>query len=218
VRVHTGTEAGKLARSVQAKAFTVGRDIVFGEGNYQPASPSGQWLMAHELTHVLQQQEGLSRSQDCGIHVQHTGRHQLQGGFWGNLWRRDQERGKCRLGGIKWAAGKVWSGIKAVSRWGWNVLKSGAALAWSQIVNFPGRVWQLIKTFGQRHRRRCILALAGLKMAWNLDFKGLGNWLLNGILSGAAWVGRLIGKLADIAGIPEVWDLLFQIIKFNTGH
>ncbi|OHX36401.1 hypothetical protein BJL95_10480 [Methylomonas sp. LWB] len=36
------------------------------------------------------------------------------------------------------------------------------------------------------------------------------------MLSGAAWVGRLIGKLVDIAGIGEVWDLLFQIIKFNT--
>lgn len=227
VRVHTGAEAGQLARSVQAKAFTVGRDVVFGEGHYQPASPTGQWLMAHELTHVLQQQEGLSRSPAGGIQVQHTGRPQLQGGFWGKVWGGIKKGASAvwggikkgasaAWGGIKWATGKVWSGIKAVSRWGWNVLKSGAALAWSQVVNFPGRVWRLIKHLGSGIAGVASWLWQGLKLAWHLDLKGLGKWLLNGVLSGAAWVGRLIGKLVDIAGLGEVWDLLFQIIKFNT--
>lgn len=55
VRVHTGAEAGRLARSVQARAFTVGRDIVFGAGQYAPGSGEGRRLLAHELTHVAQQ-------------------------------------------------------------------------------------------------------------------------------------------------------------------
>ena len=56
VRVHTDGEASQIARSVQATAFTHGRDIYFSEGTYSPASAAGQHLLAHELTHVVQQQ------------------------------------------------------------------------------------------------------------------------------------------------------------------
>ncbi len=55
VRIHTGADADTLNRSVQARAFTTGRDIFFRSGEYRPASSSGQELIAHELTHVVQQ-------------------------------------------------------------------------------------------------------------------------------------------------------------------
>jgi hypothetical protein len=55
VRVHSGGCAAKAAGSVNAKAFTVGQDIVFGEGQYAPHTDSGKRLLAHELTHVVQQ-------------------------------------------------------------------------------------------------------------------------------------------------------------------
>ncbi len=55
VRVHTGSEAAKAAEGVQAKAFTLGRDVVFGEGQYRPETSDGQRLIAHELTHTIQQ-------------------------------------------------------------------------------------------------------------------------------------------------------------------
>jgi hypothetical protein len=55
VRIHSGNRAADLARSINARAFTVGRDVVFGEGQYTPASRSGKFLLAHELTHVVQQ-------------------------------------------------------------------------------------------------------------------------------------------------------------------
>lgn len=55
VRVHTDSLAGDLARSVQARAFTTGSDIFFSEGTYSPGSQSGRELLAHELTHVVQQ-------------------------------------------------------------------------------------------------------------------------------------------------------------------
>ncbi len=58
VRVHADREAAGLARSVGARAFTVGSDVFFGEGQYQPAAQEGQRLLAHELTHVLQQRRG----------------------------------------------------------------------------------------------------------------------------------------------------------------
>lgn len=58
VRVHTDAEAAGLAEHFEAHAFTVGRDIVFGPGEYQPGTPIGDALIAHELAHVAQQRGG----------------------------------------------------------------------------------------------------------------------------------------------------------------
>ncbi|HEY5960381.1 MAG TPA: DUF4157 domain-containing protein [Polyangiaceae bacterium] len=55
VRIHTDPNAAALAREVSAQAFTVGPDIVFGAGRYEPDSAAGQHLLAHELSHVVQQ-------------------------------------------------------------------------------------------------------------------------------------------------------------------
>jgi hypothetical protein len=55
VRVHTGTEAHALNRAVGAVAFTTGNDIFFSQGSYSPGSSGGRELLAHELTHVVQQ-------------------------------------------------------------------------------------------------------------------------------------------------------------------
>jgi uncharacterized protein DUF4157 len=55
VRVHSGPDADRLSRAVQAEAFTTGSDIYFRDGNYRPESSKGRELLAHELTHVVQQ-------------------------------------------------------------------------------------------------------------------------------------------------------------------
>lgn len=58
VRLHTGPQAAASAAAVQARAYAVGPDIVFGAGQYAPATRAGQQLLAHELVHVLQQRSG----------------------------------------------------------------------------------------------------------------------------------------------------------------
>jgi len=55
VRVHTDTQADQPNRDLNARAFTTGQDIFFREGAYSPGSSSGRELLAHELTHVVQQ-------------------------------------------------------------------------------------------------------------------------------------------------------------------
>jgi hypothetical protein len=55
VRVHQGGQAEQSARDINAKAYTVGNNVIFGAGEYAPASPSGRHLIAHELAHVVQQ-------------------------------------------------------------------------------------------------------------------------------------------------------------------
>lgn len=58
VRVHADDQAAVSADAVQAQAYTAGNALVFGAGMYQPATETGQRLIAHELTHVVQQQTG----------------------------------------------------------------------------------------------------------------------------------------------------------------
>jgi hypothetical protein len=58
VRVHADADAARSARSIGAAAYTLGSDIVFGAGRFQPATRDGSHLLAHELTHVVQQSRG----------------------------------------------------------------------------------------------------------------------------------------------------------------
>jgi hypothetical protein len=59
VRVHTGTAAHDAASALAARALTAGTDILFRAGEYQPGTPGGDRLLAHELAHVVQQAHGL---------------------------------------------------------------------------------------------------------------------------------------------------------------
>ncbi len=111
VKVHTGAESDLLNRSIQARAFTTGQDVFFRQGAYDPGSRGGKELLAHELTHVVQQNATLQKQpeklkgdpiQRLGIGVTnnvgggvvqpaYTARRQLSGlGWLGNpwVWRR----------------------------------------------------------------------------------------------------------------------------------
>lgn len=67
VRIHDGAAAAKLSHDVHARAFTIGQDIFFGAGQYQPASSDGRALLAHEVTHTIQQGGGSARAQPARI-------------------------------------------------------------------------------------------------------------------------------------------------------
>jgi hypothetical protein len=58
VRIHAGAPAAASAEALQARAYTVGQDIVFGAGEYQPGTTDGRHLLAHELAHTIQQSRG----------------------------------------------------------------------------------------------------------------------------------------------------------------
>ena len=69
VKIHTDNQAVQLSRNLNAKAFTVGNDVYFNEGQYQPGFAAGKQLLAHELTHTLQQ--GGASSSSSGL-IQRT--------------------------------------------------------------------------------------------------------------------------------------------------
>jgi hypothetical protein len=66
VRVHTDSAAHESARSVGAHAYTVGSNIVFQRDRYDPGSDTGRHMLAHELTHVVQQRNGPVEGSDAG--------------------------------------------------------------------------------------------------------------------------------------------------------
>ncbi|MCG3111605.1 MAG: DUF4157 domain-containing protein [Candidatus Manganitrophus sp. SB1] len=74
VRIHTDPKAATSSQSIQALAYTAGRDIVFAADQYSPQTESGKRLLAHELAHVVQQGEGrpvdrISRFSDTDHHI-----------------------------------------------------------------------------------------------------------------------------------------------------
>jgi hypothetical protein len=71
VRVHDDNDAHRAAKSLNADAFTTGRDIYFSQGAYNPSTPSGQKLLAHELAHVVQQNQGAAGASPQGFRVSH---------------------------------------------------------------------------------------------------------------------------------------------------
>ena len=67
VRVHSDAEAAESASAVNARAYTVGRHLVFAARQYAPETNAGKWLLAHELAHVVQQNAALQRKPDAPL-------------------------------------------------------------------------------------------------------------------------------------------------------
>ena len=65
VRVHADGRAAEAARVLGTRAYTLGRDIVFGSGEYTPGTMEGQQVLAHELAHVVQQEDGGQQGVQC---------------------------------------------------------------------------------------------------------------------------------------------------------
>ncbi len=84
VRIHSGTQAQKLASNLNARALTYGNRIVVGSGEYSPQTPEGRRLLAHELTHVIQQgRASRLKTLDHGrmsrpVSFAHTAAHNVQ--------------------------------------------------------------------------------------------------------------------------------------------
>lgn len=90
VRVHRETRADDSARAIDARAYTVGHDVVFRAGEYTPGTPEGQRLIAHELTHVVQQSRTGPRVQrqpaEEGPRIDHAEANRANARYAERLW------------------------------------------------------------------------------------------------------------------------------------
>jgi hypothetical protein len=78
VRIHTDSFAARTAEELGAEAFTIGRDVFFGAGRYNPSSAKGKKLIAHELTHVVQQRESYGAFKENFITGKFEDRYELE--------------------------------------------------------------------------------------------------------------------------------------------
>ncbi len=82
VRLHTDARAGESAQVLSAHAYTVGSDVVFAPGKYSPQTTEGRHLLAHELTHVVQQTGG---GRAAGLHVAKPAARMVQRSWWSDV-------------------------------------------------------------------------------------------------------------------------------------
>ncbi len=104
VKIHTGSNAEQLAKSLNARAFTLGRNIVFGAGQYSPETSAGKHLMAHELTHVMQQRGNSLENQEKGIKNEKV-RKKAVSHTTPLIQRRFVNRGRTATDRVWWAGG-----------------------------------------------------------------------------------------------------------------
>ncbi|MCK6691903.1 MAG: DUF4157 domain-containing protein [Thermoanaerobaculia bacterium] len=222
VRLHTDEKAAEMNESVQARAFTHGQHIYFNKGEYQPESPEGKRLLAHELTHVTQQNGG------------HTIRRFL-GKVWGGIkkaagWVGDKvKKGVKAIGkgakwlggkiasGAKWLGGKIWEGAKWLGDKVWRGVKWFGKQLIDKIAGVFQRVARWITQLPARVGRLLKGLLEGLKSfkPWTLDWwKSLAkadtwkNFL--------KWAGARLIDILEIAGLGEAYETIMDFIKFNT--
>jgi hypothetical protein len=129
VRTHSGGEASDLARSINAKAFTQGNDIVFGAGQYSPQTGQGKRLIAHELTHTIQQQsvhrsQGIQKTEMVLLQRTPGPREDLQKKYTVTIEKGDKDWSVSDLQDIKWV-------LEKLSKKESNVLKNYKFIRWS---------------------------------------------------------------------------------------
>lgn len=102
VRVHAGAEAASRTQAVQARAYTVGQEVAFGAGEYMPHTSRGRHLLAHELTHVVQQAgsggTALQRQETSGQAPVHSSPVSRAMNVPSEKWRADVEASYRRAG------------------------------------------------------------------------------------------------------------------------
>ncbi|WP_262490640.1 eCIS core domain-containing protein [Neolewinella marina] len=165
VRVHTGSHAAALSDQIGAQAFTHGSDIYFNSGKYDPDSTGGQRLLAHELTHTVQQ--GGSPARPDGGQVQRRTGGVVQRAWYdfatdaaGWVGDKVSSGASAAWDGAKWAAGKayggaVWVKDKAVDAVMWiydravSILNAGKKWVkdkWNSLKSFASKGIEYFKT------------------------------------------------------------------------
>lgn len=209
VRIHTDENAARLSTQLSAQAFTVGNDIYFNKGKFSPSTPQGKKLIAHELTHTIQQSSNRVIAQP-----------KVQRSFWS--W-------------LKKAAGSVWSGIKRVGEWIGSGIKKvgqwiGAGFKWiwkgikwlgGQVIDKIAAVFQRIAFWMSQLPARIQRLLStfwkGLKtfkpwtLKWWKSLSEIDTW--KGFLK---WLATLALQNLEIVGLGEAYETIMDLIKFNT--
>jgi hypothetical protein len=185
VRLHSDADAAGRAAAIGAAAFTIGGDIYFGAGRYQPDTPAGRELIAHELVHTVQQGGAVQRSA-IGPVSEHVAPHVQRGAL---DWARDAGQ---------WLGDKASAGIDAVKA-------EARAFFAARAASLPG--YRLFKLATGRDPitgeaasasgAEVLRAIVGIVPLGDKVVQALDNHDI--FEKGAAFIGRQAGALFDLA-------------------
>ena len=197
VRVHTGSQAAEMNQALGAQAFTHGHNIYFNDGKYNTSSSPGKHLLAHELTHTIQQGASVNLKRQP---VTKTYRPRVQRGLLGDVW--GATGGKVVSGvksGAKWAGGKVVSGAK------WVGGKAKDAFMWiynkiKKLINkgkdWINNKWEALKSFAD----------GGLNI-----FKSFFERIIHFIKSPFGFIANAIMNM-DATALQQSWGRLTDFV------
>jgi len=197
VRVHDDAEAASSASGLRSDAYTYGQHIVFGPGNHRPGTPAGRHLLAHELTHTVQQQSGASH---------------VQGSFWS-----DVADGLSAVGNaISDAASAVGSAISTAASWLGDRIRDVAQWAIDLVTQLPARLVRLGQTLVRGFWGIVTFIPDAIQALASGGLSGFGSFLWERLKAGGAWTLELFTRAFDVLGGPEAVELLQHIISHAT--
>jgi len=202
VRVHADSSASDTAKSINARAFTQGNNMVFASGEYQPGSGDGRRLLGHELTHVVQQGSAQKHGSSAGAPVVQNKVHRLvQASFFGDLWEGVKSVGRGIGHAVSSAARWVGGRVRDAVMWGVNLIR-----------DLPARLMRLGRTIIDglagvaRFIPEAIQALA------RGGIRGFGYWLWEKAKRGGAWILTLVSRVFDMLGGPELFEFILHML------
>ena len=197
VRLHTDNAAVQMNNSMHSQAFTHGSDIYFNQGKYDTNSTKGKHLLAHELTHTVQQGEAR------GTHGT------VQMGLWDDIKSVASDVGSGIASGVSAVGGAISSGVSAVGgaiERGVSSIGGALGAAWSKASTFIGDsatwVFEGLKTLGST-------ALNWLSTAGSHVWSAI-KWLGSKAWDGIKWLGSFLWEKLALIG-SNLWSFLSNV-------
>jgi Domain of unknown function (DUF4157) len=221
VRIRKDGPAAVAAKEMGAHAFTAGRDIVFGAGEYAPNTTAGQRLLAHELAHVAQQ--GKESGSPGGGPQLSAAPTQIQGSFFGDVWEGIKSGAKAVGGaivsGAKAVGGAIATGAKAVgkfvsgaAKWIGERLHDASQWVVNLIRDLPARLARLATTIFEGLKGIVTFIPEAIMALKNGGLKGFASWLWEKAKSGGAWLLTLVSRMFDVMGGPEIVEFILHLV------
>ena len=223
VRVHTGSDAVQMNRELGAHAFTHGSDIYFNAGKYDTSSQSGQHLLAHELTHTVQQggagTSGVTQTKiqrwpgwadSAASWVSDTASSAAGSVVDGARWVGGQVADGARWVGNKAAAGASWVGEQISSAGQWVINRIRSLI--NSGTDWLNQKWEGIKAFGSSCFDDIKNGFGGLVHFITTPLSGLVSALsqMDADILGTVWNSVKSGSNALLAGISSIVNGVLQ--------
>ncbi len=197
VRIYDDSRAEESADLLQARAYTVGNSIVFGKGQYTRGS-GGTNLLAHELTHVIQQQSLNSRASD---NMSERSSSLIQGSFWGDLWEGIKSVGRSISRAVSGAARWTGERFRDLGQWVVNLFR-----------DLPERLARFGEAIVDGLRGVVTFIPEAIGALARGGIRGFASWLWERVRAGAAWVLTVVARVFDLVGGPELIEFIDHLV------